>query len=122
LVIAAGGARTPRQLRAAYQNGIDRLMETAPDLVMGFSALTERIFFDDSALSSLHKELIAVALAVYIKCEYCIVAHIYKAMQLGATPEQVLEAAGVSVFFGGGAALAHVSTLVQESIEAFSKH
>ncbi|MFZ5633327.1 MAG: 2-oxo acid dehydrogenase subunit E2 [Bacillota bacterium] len=121
LLIAAGGARSPRQLRRAYKDGIDKLMETAPDVVMGFSALTEGIFFDDGAVSRLNKELIAVALAVYIKCEYCIAAHVYKAMELGASPEEVLEAANVAVFFGGGAALAHTSTLVQDCIEAFRK-
>ncbi|SHJ10531.1 2-oxo acid dehydrogenase subunit E2 [Desulfofundulus thermosubterraneus] len=119
LLISAGGGKSPRQIRRAYKDGINRLMETAPDVVMGFSALTEGIFFDDGAVSRLNKELIAVALSVYIKCEYCITAHIYKAMELGATPEQILEAANVAVFFGGGAALAYTATLVQDCIEAF---
>ncbi|SFR00362.1 2-oxo acid dehydrogenase subunit E2 [Desulfoscipio geothermicus] len=122
LLISAGGNKSPQQIRKAYQNGIDKLMETAPDVVMGFSTLTEGIFFDDGAVSRLDKELIAVALSVCIKCEYCIAAHVYKAMELGATPEQVLEAANVAVFFGGGAALAYTSTLVQDCIEAFGKN
>lgn len=119
IIIDAGGHRTPQQIRSAYQQGINKLMETSPDIIMGFSALTEGIFFEDGAVSTLNKELIAVALSVYIKCEYCIAAHVHKAFKLGATAEQVLEAANVSVFFGGGAALAHVSTIVQDCIEAF---
>ncbi|AEF93656.1 alkylhydroperoxidase like protein, AhpD family [Desulfotomaculum nigrificans CO-1-SRB] len=116
-----GGAKDPRQIRNKYRKGMSLLSETNPDLVMGFSALTEGIFFEDGEISVMHKELIAVALAVYIKCEYCIAAHIYSALEQGATPEQVMEAASVAAFFGGGAAMAYVSTFVQDCIEAFSK-
>ncbi|HBX23535.1 MAG TPA: alkylhydroperoxidase [Desulfotomaculum sp.] len=118
--ILAGGGSNPVQLRKAYQNGISKLMETAPDVVMGFSALTEGVMFDDGEISRLYKELMLVALAVYIKCEYCITAHVYNALKQGATPEQILEAANVAVFFGGGAALAHSAVIVQDCLEAFA--
>lgn len=118
--VLAGGGGTPVQTRKAYQDGISKLMETAPDAVLGFSALTEGVMFDDGEISRLNKELILVALAVYIKCEYCIAAHVYNALEQGASPEQVLEAANVSVFFGGGAALAHSAVIVQDCLEAFA--
>lgn len=121
LLISAGGEMSPIQIRNAYRRGIDKLMETAPDVVMGFSALTQGVLFEDGEISRVNQELIAVALAVYIKCEYCIAAHVYTALELGASPEAVLEAANISVFFGGGAALAHTAVIVQDCIEAFSK-
>lgn len=117
---AVGGHHTPNQIYSRFKKGMSGLMDSAPDMVMGFSALTEGVFFDDGELSQLNKELIAVAVSVYMKCEYCITAHIYKALEAGATPAQVLEAAGVAVFFGGGAAMAYTATLVQECIEAFT--
>jgi len=118
--VLAGGGSTPLQIRKAYQDGISKLMETAPDAVLGFSALTEGVMFDDGEISRLYKELILVALAVYIKCEYCIAAHVYNALEQGASAEQILEAANVSVFFGGGAALAHSAVFVQDCLEAFA--
>lgn len=118
-----GGPKNPHKIYERFVKGMDGLMETSPDLVLGFSALTERVFFEDGEISLLNKELIAVALSVYMKCEYCITAHVYKALEAGASPEQILEAAGVAVFFGGGAAMAYTATLVQECIEAFAgKH
>lgn len=117
---ALGGHGSPQEIHQRFKKGMSGLMDSAPDMVMGFSALTEGIFFDDGEISQLNKELIAVAISVYMKCEYCITAHIYKALEAGATPEQILEAAGVAVFFGGGAAMAYTATLVQECIEAFT--
>ncbi|MFZ5649921.1 MAG: 2-oxo acid dehydrogenase subunit E2 [Bacillota bacterium] len=116
-----GGHKDPRQIYDKFSKGMDGLLETSPDLVMGFSALAERVFFEDGEISLLNKELIAVALSVYMKCEYCITAHVYKALQAGATPEQILEAAGVAVFFGGGAAMAYTAALVQDCIKTFAK-
>lgn len=117
--LALGGHEDPRQIYNSFKNGMEGLMETSPDLVIGFSALSERVFFEDGEISHLNKELIAVALSVYMKCKYCITAHVYKALEAGATPEQILEAAGVAVFFGGGAAMAYTATLVQDCINAF---
>ncbi|MCL5935257.1 MAG: 2-oxo acid dehydrogenase subunit E2, partial [Firmicutes bacterium] len=116
-----GSHRDPRQVYDKFKKGMDGLMEVSPDLVIGFSALTERVFFEDGEISLMNKELIAVALSVYIKCEYCISAHVYKALEAGATSEQVLEAAGVAVFFGGGAAMAYTAAYVQDCIKVFSE-
>lgn len=115
-----GASKNPRQIYDKFYKGMDTLLETSPDLVLGFSALSERVFFDDGELSLINKELIAVALSIYLKCEYCITAHIYKALQAGATPEQIMEAAGVAVFFGGGASMAYTATLVQDCINSFA--
>lgn len=118
--LALGGHRNPQQIFDSFKKGMAGLMEESPDLVMGFSALTERTMFESDEISLMHKELIAVALSVYIKCEYCIVAHIHNALEAGATREQVLEAAGVAVEFGGGPAMAYTATLVQDCLEAFA--
>ncbi len=73
-----------------------------------------------SALDLKTKELISVAIAVYIKCKYCIVTHVYNALKAGATEDEIMEAALVAVQFGGGPAISHCVTLVNESIKAFA--
>lgn len=73
-----------------------------------------------SALDLKTKELISVAIAVYIKCKYCIVTHVYNALKAGATEDEIMEAALVAVQFGGGPAISHCVTLVNESIKKFA--
>ncbi len=65
------------------------------------------------------KELISVAIAAYNRCEYCIVYHVYKAFEAGATKEEILDAAMVAVAFGGGPSMAYTSTLLKDSIKEF---
>ncbi len=73
-----------------------------------------------SALDLKTKELISVAIAVYIKCKYCIVTHVYNALKAGATKDEVMEAALVAVEFGGGPAMSYSVTLVSEAIKEFA--
>lgn len=58
----------------------------------------------DGALSSKEKSLIALACAVAVKCEHCVKAHKEKALNAGATMDEIKEAAAVAaqVRFGSG--------------------
>lgn len=67
------------------------------------------------------KELISVAIGCYNRCEYCIVYHVYKAYEAGATKEQIYEAAMVAVAFGGGPSMAYLVTLVKDCVNEFEK-
>jgi len=75
--------------------------------------------FADGAVTIKTKELISVGIAAYNRCEYCIVYHVYKALEAGATREEILEAAMVAVGFGGGPSMAYSVTLLKESIDEF---
>jgi len=119
--LVLSGQKSPQKIFDSFKQGMEGLTEASPDLVFGFSGLMERAFFESDEISLLNKELIAVALSVYIKCEYCIAAHIYKALQAGASQDQILEAAGVAVAFGGGPAMAYTATLVQDCLKAFAE-
>jgi len=67
------------------------------------------------------KELISVAIGVFSRCEYCIAFHVYKALEEGATRDEIMEAAMVAVAFGGGPTMAYSTTLVRDSIDEFEK-
>lgn len=118
LVIQTGGKQSPNELLEAFTGGLQELKEEAPELAIGFDNLMAPVFAEGE-LSIMEKELMAVAIAVYTKCEYCIAAHVYNAMNAGASSDQVLEAAGVAVAFGGGPAMAYTVTKVRECIKAF---
>jgi len=67
------------------------------------------------------KELISVGISCYNRCEYCIVYHTYKALEAGVTREEIIEAAMVSVAFGGGPSMSYSVTLLKDSIDEFEK-
>jgi AhpD family alkylhydroperoxidase len=56
----------------------------------------------NGALSHKEKELIALAIAIAIRCEGCIVFHTRACLRLGVTRAELIEMAGVAVEMGGG--------------------
>ncbi|RJQ85435.1 MAG: carboxymuconolactone decarboxylase family protein, partial [Desulfobacteraceae bacterium] len=78
----------------------------------------ERAAFQEGALSTKHKELVAVGISVVIDCESCMQWHIEQAAKAGATLQEVLEAVEVGMEMGGGPATvsARFALEVMESI------
>ncbi len=72
----------------------------------GYKAVSdmEEPIMSDGALARKHKELVAVGISVAIDCESCMQWHIEKAVEHGATLEEVLEAVDVAIMMGNGAA------------------
>ena len=56
----------------------------------------------DGALSTAHKELIALAVGIAQHCEECITLHMHDALKAGASREEIHDAIGVAVMMGGG--------------------
>lgn len=56
------------------------------------------------ALDTKTKELIALGIAIAIRCESCISFHVHDALKAGATHADVIETIGVAVMMGGGPA------------------
>jgi uncharacterized peroxidase-related enzyme len=65
-----------------------KALANVPSLALGIAALLKPLM-GDGALSGWYKELIATRVAWLNRCEYCMSAHRYLALQRGATPEQV---------------------------------
>ena len=63
------------------------------------------------------RELIAIAVAVTIQCDGCIVVHTEAALQNGATEEEILEALSVAVTVKAGSALIY-STRALDAVKA----
>lgn len=79
----------------------DRLEREAPNLFNGFTALMKNCY-QDSALDSKYKELIAVGAAVATRCVPCLANHANNAYTHGANREEIIDAAAIGVEFGGG--------------------
>jgi AhpD family alkylhydroperoxidase len=63
------------------------------------------------------RELIALAVAITLRCDGCIAVHTAAAKKLGATKEEVAEALGVAISVNAGAALVY-STRTLDAFDA----
>jgi len=79
-----------------------------PNIMSSFMKLDQECV-KDGVLSHKTKELIALAIGITLRCKYCIQFHTAEAIKAGASRAEILEAASVSVFMGGGPAVAYAS-------------
>lgn len=83
---------------------IKDLQVEIPDTMKGFKKLHQGSLKSGS-IDNKSKELIAVGIAIAIRCEGCIAFHIHDALKAGATKKEIVETIGVAVLMGGGPAL-----------------
>jgi AhpD family alkylhydroperoxidase len=107
-----------REMLNGFVGGLEGLAASNPTQVEAFMGLLGASY-EPNAMDLKSKELISVAIGCYSRCEYCIVYHVYKAFEAGATRAEIIEAAMVSVAFGGGPSMAYSVTLLMESIDEF---
>jgi AhpD family alkylhydroperoxidase len=72
-----------------------------PTVMAGFGKL-HHAAVGDGALDPKSKELIALGIAISVRCEGCISFHVHDAVKAGATRAEIVEAIGVAILMGGG--------------------
>jgi len=82
-----------------------------PEVMAALSGL-HSVVVKDGALSARTKELMMVAIAVALRCEYCLWKHVPEAVKLGATREEIMEAVSTAIVMAGGPAVAYGSAVV----------
>jgi AhpD family alkylhydroperoxidase len=85
---------------------IGDLARTSPDIARGYRTLSEA-GAKSGHLDAKTRELIAIAVAVTLRCDGCITTHTDAAAKQGATKEEVVEALGVAITVNAGAALVY---------------
>lgn len=104
-----------------YNTKIKNLMadlgKEIPGTMGNFSKLHEAAI-KDNALSSKTKELIALGIAITVRCNGCIAFHVNDALKAGAGREEILETIGVAVLMGGGPSVVYGS----EALEALNQY
>ncbi len=96
--------------------GVGDLAQLSPDTVKGYGALGAA-GRKTGHLEAKTRELIALAVAISLRCDGCITVHADAARKLGATPEEIAEALGVAVSVNAGAAIVY-STRVLDAYAA----
>ncbi|WP_175980726.1 carboxymuconolactone decarboxylase family protein [Burkholderia sp. BCC1630] len=98
--------------RATLMVCVGDYAKQSPDVVRGLTTI------DNAAAKTGHldpkiHELIALAVAVTTRCDGCISVHTQKAVEHGATLEEVSEALGVAITLNAGAALTYSARVIE---------
>jgi AhpD family alkylhydroperoxidase len=71
-----------------------------PDTMAGVTRVQEAAYAD-GVLSAKHKRLIALGIALGRGCTNCVLGQTVRALEAGATAEEILETTGVAAAIGG---------------------
>lgn len=80
---------------------MEQLGKEIPQTMEAFEKL-HRASTADGALPKKTKELIALGIAITVRCDGCIAFHVSDALRSGASTSEVVETIGVAVMMGGG--------------------
>jgi AhpD family alkylhydroperoxidase len=92
--------------RGQVLQGVGALGRLTPDTVRGYAAIGAA-GQKTNHLDAKTRELIAVAVAIALRCDGCITVHTDAARKLGVTPEELAEALGVAVGITAGAGIVY---------------
>ncbi len=104
------------ELAAGMSSALRGLRAGVPEVMSGFSAIA-RAASAGNALDPKTKELIALAIAVAVRCDACVAFHAEAAVKRGATREAVMEAMGMAIYMGAGPSVMYAA----KAVEAFDQ-
>jgi len=85
---------------------VGEIAKLSPDTVKGYMTLGGA-GAKTGHLDAKTRELIALAVAISLRCDGCITVHTAAAKKLGATKDEIAEALGVGISVNAGAALVY---------------
>lgn len=101
------------QYRKQLTSAVSELAVLSPDTVKAYSALSAAGQHKD-VLGARTRELIALAVAVTLRCDGCIATHTEAARRHGATDEELAESLGVATAVNAGTTMVY-STRVMDA-------
>ena len=96
---------------------MDELGTKIPEAMKGFNDL-HIASITKGSLPSKTKELIALGIAITVRCDGCIAFHVHDALKAGASSNDILETISVAILMGGGPALVY-GCQAMEALEQF---
>ncbi|MDY6790423.1 MAG: carboxymuconolactone decarboxylase family protein [Thermodesulfobacteriota bacterium] len=84
---------------------LEKINQELPDLMIHESAKWDEVY-KDGALSTKVKRLMALGIALRARCVHCIVAQTMRALDVGATKEEILETISVNMAMSGTTGIA----------------
>jgi len=95
-----------------WSRSMAAMKQRTPDIAKAFGGFFQSLM-KEGALTVREKELIALGIGIAMRCEPCIYSHVEKCLKVGATPEQILEAAGVAVVMQGGPVYTYIPEVIR---------
>lgn len=102
--------------RDALLGRVGEFSKLSPDVLRGLHTVESSATKTGKLEPKIH-ELIALAVAVTTRCDGCIAVHSKKAVELGATQEEIAEALGVAIALNAGAALTYTARVFDSIAE-----
>ena len=96
------------EIQGEVMTGMGALGAEAPEVMNSFMGLHEAATAD-GALSKRTKELMALAIAITVRCDGCIAFHVKDALEAGASRGEIVETIGVAIMMGGGPSVVYGS-------------
>jgi len=87
-------------------HSMQELGTQAPETMKGFGDL-HMASTADGVISKKTKELIALGIAISVRCDGCIAFHVHDSLRAGATNAEIVETVGVAILMGGGPAMVY---------------
>lgn len=94
--------------RDALLNRVGDFAKLSPDVLRGLQSIEGSAAKTGKLEPKIH-ELIALAVAVTTRCDGCIAVHAKKAVELGASNEEIAEALGTAIALNAGATLTYTA-------------
>lgn len=101
-----------------YKEGTSRLQKTLPRVTKGYFDFTQACF-ENGSIDQKYKQLMAIAISIYARDEYCIMHHTKAAVELDVTEEEIMETVAISSALGGGSAFSQGVTLAIDSFNYY---
>lgn len=107
-----------KEYRTQLLGRVGEIAKLSPETLKGYQALSTA-GQKTNHLDAKQRELIALGVAVTLRCDGCIVIHTTEAQKHGATKEEIAEALGVAISVNAGAALVY-SARVMDAADAIA--
>jgi AhpD family alkylhydroperoxidase len=101
-----------RELTAQLRN----LRGAAPEVMKAFASIAQAASMP-GAIDGKTKELIALGIAVAVRCDDCVGFHVKAALERGASRQEVTEVLGMAIYMGAGPSVMYAS----HALEAFAQ-
>jgi AhpD family alkylhydroperoxidase len=104
------------QLTTDLSGLLRNLRGGAPEVMKAFAGMAQAATAA-KALDTKTKELIALGIAVAVRCDDCIAFHAKAAVQQGASREEIMETLGMAIYMGAGPSVMYAT----HALEAFEQ-
>jgi AhpD family alkylhydroperoxidase len=105
------------QIAADLSQLTKQLRGGTPDTMKAFAAMAQAAT-TPKALDTKTKELIALGIAVAVRCDPCIAFHTESARKHGATRDEVMETVAMAIYMGAGPSVMYAA----QAVEAYDQY